>query len=334
MRPPVFDHETHKIRENEKYVSFGFIRVVRGSRLLMVALAMLMLVPLGKLSAETVVPKSLSVILLGGQSNADGRASSDDIQVIPSDLQQSQTNVLFYWHTHGTPKNADGTLGTLGVLHPGGTQMPKNGFGPEISLGYYLSRVVEQSPGDRLVIIKYAKGGSNLAVDWKAGGDSSMNGDGVHYRIFQQVVKDGLVKLHQAYPDYAIKIAGMVWVQGESDIDGGSAMANAYATNLTGFIQDMRQTFGNDLPFFFSRISAQQKFYSAAKPPKYETYLILRKQQADVATTVPNVRLIDTDFSRFTVKKDFLHFDAAGQSALGKAFADRISEIVFPHSEK
>ena len=273
------------------------------------------------------VPKLLRVILLGGQSNADGRAPGSGLPISPVNLQAPQTNVLFYQYTNGGARNADGTLGTLTTLRPGATQMPPGGFGPEVALGYNLSRVIAQQPGAQLVIIKYAKGGSSLAVDWKAGGDGTTNGDGAYYRIFQRVVKDGLAKLQSTFPDNTIQVVAMAWVQGESDIDGGSATADAYATNLVRFISDVRQTFTATLPFFFSRISAHQRVYSAPTSTHYANYLVLRSQQEQVAATVMNAYMIDTDGSDFAMKPDFLHFGAGGEQAMGAAFAAEIRRV-------
>jgi len=272
--------------------------------------------------------KLLRVILLGGQSNADGRAPGSGLPVSPVNLQAPQTNVLFYYYTNGAADNPDGTLGTLTTLRPGATQTPPGGFGPEVALGCHLSSVIAQQPGAQLVIIKYAKGGSSLAVDWKAGGDGTTNRDGAHYRIFQRVVKDGLAKLQSTFPDSAIQVVGMAWVQGESDIDGGSARADVYATNLVRFISDVRQTFSATLPFFFSRISARQKVYSAPTSTRYANYLVLRSQQEQVAATVTNTCMIDTDSPDFTMKPDFLHFDAGGQQAMGAAFAAQIKRVL------
>jgi len=94
------------------------------------------------------------------------------------------------------------------------------------------------------------------------------NGDGPDYRIFQSVVRAGLARLAATYPAASIELDGMIWVQGETDIDNGAGPSTAYGTNLIRFIQDVRLTFatnqpyGSNLPFFFSRISAQQTYYS------------------------------------------------------------------------
>lgn len=276
--------------------------------------------------ADTVVnaqPKSLRVVLLGGQSNADGRAPGN---ALPPLLQAAQMNVPFYFYTHGAPTNSDGTLGELTTLRPGATEKPAGGFGPEVKLGYDLSRVVEQVPGTQLAIIKYAKGGSTLATDWKANGDATPDGDGVHYRAFQRVVHAGLAKLHSAYPHSTLEIAGMVWVQGEQDIDKGRETAVAYATNLTAFIRDVRQTFCSTMPFCLSRISVQQTYYSV--PEKYSDFQTVRSNQLAVATTVPSTYMIDTDGTNFSIMPDRGHFDAAGQQALGAAFAAQLASIL------
>jgi len=270
-------------------------------------------------------PKLLRVVLLGGQSNADGRAAGGGL---PTNLQSPQTNVQFYYYTYGMAANADGTLGALTTLRPGCTQMPAGGFGPEVKLGYDLSRIIEQSPGTQLAIIKYAKGGSSLAVDWKPNGNATTNGDGVYYQTFQRVVRDGMAKLRSTYSNSTVQLAGMVWVQGETDIDGGSVTAVPYGTNLTAFINDVRQTFCPTLPFCFSRISSQQTVYSTPTSNSYPNYLLVRSGQALVAATVTNAYLIDTDSTNFTMNSDHLHFDAGGQQAMGAAFAAQLAKIL------
>ncbi len=272
-----------------------------------------------------VPPRVIEVVLQGGQSNSDGRAAGSGL---PAILQQPQADVPFYYYTFGAAANGDGTLGQLTTLRPGATQMPAGGFGPEVTLGSTLSGLIRQSPGHGLAIIKYAKGGSTLISDWKAGGDATTTGDGTHYVAFQRTVTAGLAKLAAAYPTSAIKVVGMIWVQGESDIDAGAAAVNAYGANLTTFIADVRATFGAGLPFFLSQISSSQTVYSNPSDPDYPNYLIIRQQQANVAAMVPGAYLVSADGPEFTMNSDFLHFNAGGQQALGAAFARRMDEVV------
>jgi hypothetical protein len=273
-------------------------------------------------------PTLLRVVLVAGQSNADGRAAGSGLPTSPVNYQAPLSNVPFYYYTHGAAANGDGTLGSLTTLRPGATQMPAGGFGPEIALGHALAPIFEQQSGTGLAIIKYAKGGSNLHTDWKAGGSATTAGDGVYYQTFQRVVRDGLARLQAAHPNATVKLAGMIWVQGESDIDGGSSTSGAYGANLTNFIADVRATFDATLPFFFSRISANQTVYSNPADPNYPDYLTLRAQQAQVAASVPAAYMIDTDGPAVTMNGDNLHFNAAGQLALGGAFAAQMGNLL------
>jgi lysophospholipase L1-like esterase len=268
------------------------------------------------------------VVLISGQSNADGRAAGSDLPTTPVNYQAAQDNVPLYSYIFGAAANGDGTLGSLTTVRPGKTQFPAGGFGPEVGMAYSLAQTIEQQPGTALAIIKYAKGGSSLVVDWKAGGNATTTGDGAHYVTFQQVVTAGLAKLRAAYPDATVKLAAMIWVQGESDIDAGAATSAAYGANLTTFISDVRATFDPALPFFLSRISSSQTVYSAPADADYANYLTLRTQQEQVAANVPGAYLVSADGAAFTMNSDFLHFNAAGQLALGKAFAASLADVL------
>ena len=234
----------------------------------------------------------LRVFLLGGQSNADGRANPSGLPTSPVNLQQPQDDVDFY---------EGSTLTTL---------RPFSQFGPEITLGRRLA----DSIGDgttRVAIIKYATGGTSLAVDWAPGGDGTTTGDGPQYVSFQGVMSNGLAALAAAYPNAVITIEGMLWVQGERDAKGG--FENQYEANLTAFIADVRATYGADLLFIVSRLSSGQTNIPAGP------LAIVRAAQTAVAAADPRAALVDTD--GFGLLGDNLHFDAVGQQQIGNASA-------------
>lgn len=241
------------------------------------------------------------IALIGGQSNADGRAIPTDL---PSNLQVPQADVdYFYYFQGGSP--------TLTTLRPGLTET--NGFGPAITLGRKLAETYRQEEHTRVAVIKYGNGGTNLQSQWKAGGDNTTSGDGGEYVIFQQTVSQGLAALAVAYPNASLDLEGMTWMQGESDTSGG--LENSYETNLRNFIADVRATFSEDLPFIIARLSSQQTALGASGLAK------VRVAQDAVAAADPRTVSIDTD--SFEMKSDNLHFDAEGQQALGYAFADQ-----------
>ncbi len=236
--------------------------------------------------------RRIHVVLLGGQSNADGRAAASGLPTSPVNLQQPQDDVDFY----------EGSLTTL---------RPFTEFGPEITLGRRLSDNLADDPKTRVAIIKYAVGGTDLYSDWVAGGDGSTSGDGPNYVTFQGRVTNGMAALAAAYPNAAIEIDGMLWVQGERD--AGTAEASNYETNLTNFIADIRLTYEPDLWFIVSRLSSGQTAVNAGG------LATVRAAQSAIAAADPLTALLDTD--GFDMKTDNLHFDAVGQQQIGNGAA-------------
>jgi hypothetical protein len=272
----------------------------------------------------TTAPAVIRVLLLGGQSNAIGQASA---ATLSPTLLAPQTDVLLYSYVSGQPANADGTLGGLQTLHAGAAAILGN-FGPEVTLGQALSPLLTTEPGTKLAIIKFAKGGTSLNFDWRPDGTGAMTGDGPLYQTFQQVVSAGLAKLAATYPTSRIQLDGMVWVQGEQDTNT-EANAQGYGALLTSFISDVRTTFSPGLPFFLSRLSLQQTYYSSTR---YPAFMAVRQGQQSVAASVAGTYLLDIDAPAFSVGSDKVHFDAAGQQALGNAFAARVAGILNPQT--
>ncbi len=243
----------------------------------------------------------LRVLLIAGQSNADGRAV---VSGLPVQLQSPQNDVDFYYKT-------EGNTAALTTLRPGLTETSQ--FGPEILLGRRFADLHSSESGTRVALIKYANGGTSLYSDWKAGGDASATGDGPEYVIFQQTVTSGLVALAAAHPAATLEIEALVWMQGESDTNS-LTRANAYQNNLTNFIADLRATYGANLPFVIGRLSDGQTANDATGMD------IIQAAQDAVAATDPLTEIVNTN--SFSLKSDNLHFDANGQQSLGSAFAE------------
>ena len=94
--------------------------------------------------------------------------------------------------------------------------------------------------------------------------------------------------------------------------------------------------YGSNLPFFFSRVSAQQTDYSLPTDVAYANYLNLRASQNYAAGMLAksNVFMLDIDGPQFSTVTPYsssgLHFDTAGQQALGKAFAESVRTTLPP----
>ena len=311
-----------------------------------IAAAFFILLP-GALTAAA-NPQIIKVYLQGGQSNADGRAPTNGLSAT---LRSPQPDVPYYYYINGAAANGDGTLGTLATLRPGGSAgvgVTGLAFGPELTFGraladYYAVSNDVSTNTVMVAIIKYAHGGTSLATNWAANGNSTTNGEGADYIKFQKVLSAGWAKLAAAYPGATMELDGMIWVQGETDIDlssgqaGGTpnpAVAPAYGANLMRFINDVRLTcatnipYGTNLPFFLSRISTNQTAFSLPANPAYPYFLTVRSNQAFVAASMTNVSMLDTDSGQFSVGTigpetgyGNQHFDTGGQQALGTAFA-------------
>jgi hypothetical protein len=293
----------------------------------------------------------IKVYLQGGQSNADGRAPTNGLSAT---LQSPQPDVAYYYYVNGAAANGDGTLGTLTTLRPGGSQgvgVTGPAFGPELVLGrtladYYALTNGVPTNNVMVAIIKYARGGTSLFSNWVAGATALTNGDGADYIKFQEVVTAGFSHLAAAHPGATFELDGMIWVQGETDIDLSSgqtgltpnpAVASAYGTNLMRFINNVRLIYatnvpyGTNLPFFLSRISTNQTAFSLPQNPAFPYFLIVRSNQALVAASMTNVFMLDTDGSQFSVGTigaetgyGNQHYDTGGQQALGAAFANAL----------
>lgn len=105
-------------------------------------------------------------------------------------------------------------------------------------------------------------------------------------------------------------IKGVLWMQGETDADNAQK-AKSYGSNLIAFIEDFRRDIGiRHLPFFLGLLPAWCK-----EPYKDAINAGIRNAVA----TLTNVHAIETE--GLTMRGDSLHFDAAGQRALGERFA-------------
>ena len=258
---------------------------------------------IGLLAVLPLRATTLHVFLQGGQSNADGRA---DPTGLPTDLQSPQSDVFFY-------SNYSSLLTTL---RPNSLTTPPQ-FGPEITFGRSMADYYAPT-GDKVAILKFAGGGSNLYSQWAAGGTNGTSGDGELYKGFQTVIASGMNALRAANPTATIVTSGMIWMQGEGDaVDATNSLA--YGNNLKAFIQDIRLTYGANLPFVIGELSSKQSLNAI--------YLNnVRAGQESAAAALANTGLVKTD--DFSLKaNDLLHFDAAGQQAMGSAFATSMQQL-------
>ena len=254
---------------------------------------------------------TVKVYLLGGQSNMDGKAPGSGLPTSPVNLQQEQTDVLFYQGNASGGSYLPGN--TLIYLAPGsGSKSPSSPtFGPEVTFGRAMA---DSNPQEQYAIIKHALGGSKLATDWNPA-------TGAVYAAFRDTVAGGLAALTSAGYDY--EIVGMLWMQGESDKT--EEYANAYQSNLTAFIADIRSRYGRNLPFVIAEtwVNLGDDTY-----PGPLGDIVSGAQQA-VANGDPYVGFVSTRNSSFL--SDDVHLNASGQMDLGYQMADCIASTSSPY---
>jgi hypothetical protein len=246
------------------------------------------------------------VFLLGGQSNMAGCGAGEWDVACPSPYNAPQTAVKF-WSSSSWVN-----------LQPGfgfPNSVP-NSFGPEVSFGYRLHQLL---PNDDIYLVKLGVSGTNLAADWNP------DAPGATYTTFKTTAAAAIQNLTAA--GKSPTVAGMIWMQGESDAlnNGSPNAAAAYAANLTNFIGTLRDKqkfadFANpNMPFVDGRITTY--FGTAADNA------LVRNALTTVPGQVGQAAWINTDDLQCAFGG---HYGTQGQIDLGLRFANAMVAVPEP----
>ncbi|HAH05819.1 MAG TPA: hypothetical protein DCM05_04705, partial [Elusimicrobia bacterium] len=224
----------------------------------------------------------LPVILFAGQSNMVGLARVEELS---AEQARTQEEAYYYY--------PDGTWGAFSPARAAGS-----GLGPELSAGRDIAALT-----GRVGMIKYAVGGTNLALQWNPAVPGS---------LYQNLVRhvEGALAALKAQTGMKGRVSGFFWMQGESDAADPN-MTVLYAANLANLIARVRADFGDpDLPFVFGKISPSPLW-------RYGAYV--RAAQQSVADSVPNTALFSADDLPL---QDGAHYTTQGVLTLGQRFAE------------
>lgn len=242
----------------------------------------------------------IPVIIVAGQSNADGRAESSEIS---KEENLDFSNFYFY---HG---NASGNAhescpaNELITLKPGSGSLHKgkNHFGIEMGMAMSLR---DKFPGEKFFIIKYAKGGSSLFTDWNLE-------KGPHLARFRKTVEEGLKAIEAK--GYAPEIRAFTWHQGESD--SKAQRAEQYEEKLKLFLKQMVSDLNSTMAIAIGQINTGQKLD--------QTYAIqVMKAQENAAASFRKSVLIKSE--GLSLKNDQMHFNTEGMIELGKRYGSAL----------
>lgn len=200
--------------------------------------------------------------ILAGQSNMDGEGLTTDL---PDDLSGIQKEAWVYNPNRRNDQQPIDNRGFWEKLRPGhGSGYYTDGrrslhskkFGPELS---FASRMREKNPDKKLLIYKYAKGGSSIhpgiTTGWGCWDPGYDRGNGInqwtHFRYhLHRAIEKAEKKFGHVVP------AGIIWHQGESDASHTRTIADAYGVNLSSLLMQMREEAGNpSLPVVVGQIS-------------------------------------------------------------------------------
>lgn len=249
------------------------------------------------------------VFLLGGQSNMAGRGQANELAA-PYDAAQPGVKL---WSNRTSNAWVD-LQGGFGAEAPD--------FGPEVSFG---SAVKQLFPADEIYLVKYGIPATNLAFNWKPSGTGTTStAEGYYYNVFQDTANAAINNLTAA--GKSPSIAGMLWMQGESDALNTS-MANAYEANLRNLIGAVRSDFATpSMPFIVGRITTL--WGTTANNTKVR----MAEDAVGADPALTNVSTFSTDTLSLWVSPHSYpnHYDTQGQIDLGNLFASQFAPTPEP----
>lgn len=289
------------------------------------------------LTASLAHADTYHVYFLAGQSNMDGYG-------LTSDLPESLTGEvdgarIFLGQVTNDAQPVTGA-GLWTPLTPGfGTGSSTDGesvthsdrFGPELT---FAVRLHELRPGEKIALIKYAKGGSSIDTrvsDWgtwdpdDARGEGSLKGINQYDHALATIASAMRTQDIDAdgEPDTLIP-AGILWMQGETDATNPDT-AKDYESNLKELIALLREALGDeDLPVVIGRISDSAQG-QGTDGRVWEFLDIVQNAQQKIADEDPSAAIVTTT-DTYTYS-DIAHYDSAGYIDLGKQFAEAMHAL-------
>ena len=282
-------------------------------------------------------PKPVDVIIISGQSNAVGCTHSSCITrsmgstknttymkgypsiQIAYDCWTKDEGPRFYSQN----KSKDNNFVKV-MLGQGNSEAT---FGPEIG----IAEAMHEKYGDKLFLIKYACGASNLKDDW-AQRNSPM------YNRFIQYVKLQMENLKAK--GYEPTIKAFCWMQGEGDSYEG--YYQEYYENTKTFVTnvrtDLKELAGNkDMPFIDAGIN--RSIIPGTQQLKWQYYRQVNEAKQQFAAESENNFYIDTiDAGMHTDQEPFdtvdeCHYDTESEVLLGHLFSEAFEPFLAKEEE-
>lgn len=190
-------------------------------------------------------------------------------------------------------------------------------FGPEIGIADALN----EKYGDKLFLIKFACGGSNLKDDW-------LERDSPMYPKMMKYVEDQMAALKKQ--GYRPTLKAFCWMQGEGDAYQG--YYQYYKQNLEKFVSQLREdlgkyTGGKTLPFIDAGISGYEEWVYFSQVNKAKKEFAEESEYNFYFNTIQAG--LHTDQEPYG-NPDGAHYDSDSEVQLGHLFADIFEQFLEP----
>ena len=268
-------------------------------------------------------PKDVDVVIISGQSNGVGCTNS---YYLPDTVEDARFDLFFNgfeeiqiayncW-TKDWPAEGGVTFYSQNMSRKDsfvnvalGQGNSTKTFGPEIG----IAEKTYKKYANKLFLIKFACGGSNLKDDW-------LDRKSPMYPKLMSYVQKQMENLNNN--GYNPKLRAFCWMQGEGDSYAG--YYQVYQDNLRTFVSNLREdlrdfTDTDELPFIDAGISSASV---------WEYYREVNAAKLAFSEESENNIFIDTIAAGLhtnkepTAKPDIYHYDSDSQVLLGNLFAE------------
>lgn len=275
------------------------------------------------------------LIYLGGQSNMNGYGYNKDL---PAELNKTFEDVWIFQGNPAPDEAENGGQGLWAKLQPGhGAGFSSDGksnrysdrFGIELSLA---QRLQELYPGEKIAIVKYARGGTSIDSlaarnfgSWEPDfrGKTGIN----QYDHFLTTLRGALSVRDidgDGREDRLIPTA-ILWMQGESDAALGEEIAYRYYDHLKRLMDLIRAAlWTDDLPVLIGKIS--DSWNDDVDGKVWDQAEIVQYAQEKYARTDGAATIVRS--TRYYKYSDPWHYDSAGYIDLGRQFAEAIARLM------
>lgn len=242
------------------------------------------------------------VILAMGQSNMEGHGLPTNSTTDPV-----RDNILQYGYNARVLAPASEPLDMVGS---------PTGVGPALLFARrYMNDVLKSSPRDIAVVVPAAKGSSPLigtdTDSWQWGGAPGNLSARAVIQTQEAIAAAGV-----AYPEHEVKVAAILWHQGERDGFNNVSMSD-YLTALTTLITNFRITFGDKIPFILGQIVPEAMGDG--------TRVAINEAHSRAAQTLPRVGFA---LGKRGMTNDNIHYNAQGQRHMAASMYAEYNRVV------